>query len=38
VITLSHSAMGLESRLGLVARDYLSPVAQTLRVIILPDY
>jgi hypothetical protein len=38
VVTLTHSAMGIESRLGLVARDYLSPVAQTLRVIILPDY
>ena len=38
VVTLTHSAIGLESRLGLVARDYLSPVAQTLRVIILPDY
>ena len=36
VVTVTHSAAGLESALGLVARDYLSPVAQTLRVIILP--
>ena len=38
VVTVTHSAAGIQSRLGIVARDYLSPVAQTLRVIILPEY
>ena len=37
VVTITHAGAGIESRLGLVSRDYLSPVAQTLRVIILPD-
>jgi hypothetical protein len=38
VVTVTHSEAGIQSRLGIVARDYLSPVAQTLRVIILPEY
>lgn len=38
VVTLTHAAAGIQDRLGLVARDYLSPVAQTLRVVILPEY
>lgn len=38
VVTVTHSDAKIESRLGLVARDRLSPVAQTLRVILLPNY
>jgi transcriptional regulator GlxA family with amidase domain len=36
VVTLTISGASIEGALGLVSRDYLSPVAQTLRVIILP--
>ncbi len=37
VVTLTHSGAGIESALGLVSRDRLSPVAENLRVIILPE-
>lgn len=37
VVTLTVPGSGIQDRLGLVSLDYLSPVAQTLRVIILPD-
>lgn len=37
VVTLSHADAGISSALGLVSRDRLSPVAQNLRVILLPE-
>ncbi len=37
VVTFTHSDAGINSALGLVSRDRLSPVAENLRVIILPE-
>jgi hypothetical protein len=37
VVTLTHSEAGIDNALGLVSRDRLSPVAQNLRVILLPE-
>lgn len=37
VVTLTHADAGIVDALGLVSRDRLSPVAQNLRVIILPS-
>jgi hypothetical protein len=37
VVTLTHAEAGIENALGLVSRDRLSPVAQNLRVILLPE-
>ncbi len=37
VVTLTYAEAGISSALGLVSRDRLSPVAQNLRVILLPE-
>jgi hypothetical protein len=37
VVTLTHADAGIQDALGLVSRDRLSPVAQNLRVILLPE-
>lgn len=36
LVKVTHSDAGISDRLGLVARDLLSPVAQTIRVLMLP--
>jgi len=37
VVTVTHADAGIQGALGLVSRDRLSPVAQNIRVILLPE-
>ena len=37
VVTVTHADAGIQDALGLVSRDRLSPVAQNIRVILLPE-